>query len=243
MSSVSTAPEASPEEPSRKGLWLAIVLIATLVIVLLVGKFGGFFDPVILGEAMGSWIRSFADGPFGLPALIFAFCICAFIAVPQFVLIGVALYAFGPGLGAFYSWIATLCSGSLTYFLGRLSGNSVLTRVSSKRLDAFSRFIGRNAFLASAIVRNVPAGPFLFVNMVFGALKARYTYYLAGMAVGILPKIAVVGFAGKGVREAFEGNPILAIFMGAAAVAVFAGGLLYVRHRRKSGNILSLRDD
>lgn len=244
MDRVSSPPpdmaESDPKPPSKLGLWLGIGAIGLLAIVLIAGKFGGFFDPVELGDTLGRNIRAFADGPFGLPALILAFCVCAFIAVPQFVLIGVAIYAFGPGLGSVFSWVATLVSGSLTYGIGRVSGDSVLSRISSKRLEAFAAFIGRNAFIASAVVRNVPAGPFLFVNMAFGALKARYAMYLAGMAVGILPKIAVVGFAGKGIRAAVEGNPMLAILMGIAAVAVFVGGILYVRHRRRQGNIVSL---
>ncbi|MEM9225779.1 MAG: VTT domain-containing protein [Pseudomonadota bacterium] len=227
----------------RRNLWLAAGGIGLLAVILLVGKFGGFFDPVQLGVRLGEEIRRFADGPFGLPALIVAFCVCAFIAVPQVVLIGVAMFAFGPGLGSVYAWIATMCSGSLTYGLGRASGSSVMSRVSSKRLDAFASFVGRNAFLASAIVRNVPTGPFLFVNMAFGALRAGYVPYAAGMALGIIPKIALVGFAGKGIRAAVEGNPALAIMMGLAAVAVLAGGFLYVRHRRRAGNILSLSEE
>ncbi len=226
---------------SRKSLWLSLAFVAGLIGLLLVGKFGGFFDPEELGTDLGMAIRAFADGPFGLPALILAFCVCAFIAVPQFVLIGVAVFAFGPGLGAFYAWISTMFSGSLVYWIGRVSGNSVLSRVSSHRLDRFSRFVGRNTFVASAVVRNVPAGPFLFVGMVFGALKARFVPYFAGMGVGSIPKIALVALAGKGIRAAVEGNPVLAVVMSIAAVAVFAGGLFYVRHRRRKGENIALK--
>ena len=228
---------------SRKSLWITLAFVVGLIGLLLVGKFGGFFEPEELGADLGVAIRDFADGPFGVPALILTFCVCAFIAVPQFVLIGVAVFAFGPGLGAVYAWIATMCSGSLVYGIGRVSGNSVLSRVSSRRLDRFSRFVGRNAFVASAVVRNIPAGPFLFVGMVFGALKARFVPYFAGMGIGIIPKIALVAFAGKGIRAAVEGNPVLAIVMGGAAVAVFIAGLSYVRHRRRKGENIALKAD
>jgi len=238
--------QTPPSQPvtvtgSRKSLWITLAFVAGLVGLLLVGKFGGFFDPEELGVSLGVAIRDFADGPFGVPALILTFCICAFIAVPQFVLIGVAVFAFGPGLGAVYAWIATMCSGSLVFGIGRMSGKSVLSRVSSRRLDRFSRFVERNAFVASAVVRNVPAGPFLFVGMAFGALKARFVPYLAGMALGSIPKIAIVAFAGKGIRAAIEGNPVLAIVMGIAALGVFGGGWLYVRHRRRKGENIALK--
>ena len=235
----------SPSHPtkptaSRKSLWAALIFIAVLVVLLLVGKFGGFFEPEVLGKGLGLAIREFADSPYGLPALILAFCCAAFIAVPQFVLIGVAVFAFGPGLGSVFAWIATMCSGSMLYGIGRFSGSSVLARISSRRLDRFTRFVGRNALLASVVVRNIPAGPFLFVNMVFGALKVRFVPYFAGMAVGIIPKIALIAFAGKGIRAAVEGNPVLAIGMGIAALAVFAGGFFYVRTRRGKGENIAL---
>lgn len=240
-------PERAPEPreetrpESRKGLWAALVLVAGLAVLVLVGKFGGFFEPEQLGAALGLAIRDFADGPYGVPALVLAFCAGAFLAVPQFVLIGVAVFAFGPGLGAVYAWVATMTSGSLSYGIGRVSGHSVLSRISSRRLDRFTRFVGRNAFVASAVVRNIPAGPFLFVNMVFGALKAGFAAYFAGMALGSVPKIALVAFAGKGIRAAVEGNPVLAVLMGLAAIAVFAGGWLYVRYRRGKGDNIALR--
>lgn len=239
MDTSSTSP-APPESASRRRLWLAVGAIVLLVVILLVGKFGGFFDPEELGIWLGQEIRTFADGPLGVPALVLTFCVCAFIAVPQFVLIGIAVFAFGPALGSLYAWIATMCSGSLTYGIGRVSGDSVLSRASSKRLDAFRDFIGRNAFIASAVVRNVPMGPFLFVNMVFGALRARFSHFLGGMAVGIIPKIAVVGFAGKGIRAAVEGNPVLAVSMVIAATAIFAWGIWYVRQRRAKGENIAL---
>ncbi len=233
-------PSPSPQPTSKRSLWIALGATGILVGVLLAGKFGGFFDPEVLGAQLGREIRSFADGPLGLPALILTFCVCAFIAVPQFVLIGIAVFAFGPALGALYSWVATLCSGSLTYWIGRVSGNSTLARLSSRRLNAFRDFVTRNAFIASMVTRNAPMGPFLFVNMVFGALRAHFWPFFAGMAIGIIPKIAIVAFAGKGIRAAVEGNPVLAVAMVAAAVAVLVAGIWYVRRRRARGENLSL---
>lgn len=240
MTEMTPLPMEPAKPPSRFRLFLAGGFIIGLIVVLLIGKFGGIFDPVQLGDALGQYVRTFADGPFGLPVLIIAFCVSAFIAVPQFVLIGVAIYAFGPGLGSVYSWIATLVSGTMTYWIGVVSGQSMLVRLSSKRLDKFAAFVGRNAFAASGIVRIVPSGPFLVVNMAFGALRASFWGFLGGMALGVIPKIALVGFAGKGIRAAVEGNPVLAAVMILAAIAVFAGLFLYVRYRRRKGENIAL---
>ena len=237
-----TPPESAPGTPaSRRRRWIEIGVLVAIVASLLIGKFSGLFDPVTLGETLGRELRAFADGPFGIPAIILVFCVGAYLAVPQFILIGIAVVAFGPWLGSVYSWLATMVSGTLTYAVGYWSGGAVLERVSKGRMARFSAFVSRNAFLASAVVRNVTAGPFVFVNTVFGALRASFWAYFAGMGVGIIPKIALIAFAGKGIRAALEGRETLAIAMIAAALAILAGSWLYVRQRRRKGENIALR--
>ena len=225
---------------SGAGIWFAIAAIGVLVAILLIGKFGGFFDPEDLGRSLGQMVREFADGPFGVPVLILTFVVCAYIAMPQFILIGVAIFAFGPVWGALYAWIATLVSGVITYWTGRISGQAVLSRVAGRRLGAFAEFVDRNAFVASAVVRNITAGPFVFVNMVFGALRAGFVPYMAGMAAGILPKILVIAFAGEGILAMLDGNPVWAAIMAAAIVAILVGGWYYARSRRRKGENIAL---
>lgn len=238
----SSSSSAQPDPPphSKVRLWLAVGIVALVTGLLLAGKFGGFFDPQDLGHQLGEAVRAFADGPLGVPVLIVIFCVCAYIAVPQFILIGVAVYAFGAAPGAVYAWLATMASGVLTYWVGRASGPAVLSRISSKRLDRFRGFVERNAFVASAVVRNLTAGPFVFVNSVFGALRVSFWAYMGGMGLGILPKIALIAFAGKGLRAALDGNEWLAAGMALIALLIFGGGWLYVRNRRQQGKNIAL---
>ena len=224
---------------SRRGLWIALAALAVMAALFALGRFTDFLDI----EAVQAAIASFADGPWGGPALILTFCVCAFIGVPQFLLIGVAVFAFGPLWGAVWSWVATLCSGTLTFWLGRLFGESTLQRFSRGRIKRFADFVARNAFAASAIVRNVPTGPFLVVNMLFGAIRSNYLHYLSGMALGVIPKIALVAFGLQAIQAALEGNIWMAAGAAAAAVLVFLGGFLYVRHRRRKGENIALSAD
>ena len=231
--------EAQKATKSHIGLWLTLAAMAFVLSLFLFGRYTDFINLEALQEA----IRIFAEGPWGVPALILTFCACAFIGVPQFVLIGVAHYAFGPVWGAVWSWVATLCSGTITFWLGRFFGETTLERLGEGRIKRFTRFVARNAFAASAIVRNAPAGPFLMVNMVFGAVRAKYLHYLGGMALGIIPKIAVVAFGMQAIEAALGGNIWLAIGAASVALACFVGGLLYVRYRRRKGENIALGSD
>lgn len=232
-----TAPSLPPKaNGSKLGLWLALGALALVLSLFLFGKYTDFVNLDALQEA----IRQFADGPWGIPALILAFCACAFIGVPQFVLIGIAVYAFGPVEGAIWSWIATMISGAITFWLGRFFGAATLARLGEGRVKRFTNFIARNVFAASAIVRNAPAGPFLMVNMVFGAVHAKFLHYWAGMGLGIVPKIAMVAFGLQAIQAALGGNIWVAVGAGISAIAVFLGGYLYVSHRRHKGENIAL---
>lgn len=235
-----TESNSSPERPNGKmGLWLAAAAIILVIALFLLGR----FTDVLNVDALQSAIKQFASGPFGVPALILTFCACAFIGVPQFLLIGIGVYAFGPVWGAIWSWVATLCSGTLTFWLGRWFGEATLQRVGQGRLKRFADFVAKNAFVASAVVRNAPTGPFVMVNMLFGAIRAQYLHYLAGMGIGIIPKIALVAFGLQAIQAALQGNIWAAVFAAVAAVAVFAGGFLYVRQRRRKGENIALSAD
>ena len=224
---------------SRFGLWVGIGLIVLLLSLFLFGRYTEILNIDALQRAIGE----FADGPWGVPVLILTFCVCAFIGVPQFLLIGIAVYAFGPLWGAVWAWMATLCSGVITFWLGRLFSTATLNRLGKGRIKRFAEFVARNAFAASAIVRNVPTGPFLLVNMVFGAIGAKFTHYLGGMALGVIPKIALVAFGLQAIQAAIEGNFWTALAAALAALGVFLGGFFYVRHRRRKGENIALGAD
>ena len=235
---MSEQPQHMTAEPSRskRGLWIGLGALALVVALFLFGRYTEFLDLQALERA----IAIFADGPWGVPAIILTFCACAFIGVPQFLLIGIAIYAFGPLWGAIWSWVATLCSGTVTFWLGRFFGDATLNRLGEGRIKRFADFVARNAFAASAIVRNVPTGPFLMVNMLFGAIRAKFLHYLGGMALGVIPKIALVAFGLQAIQAALAGNIWLAAAAAIAALAVFLGGFLYVRHRRRKGENIAL---
>ncbi|MEM7660834.1 MAG: VTT domain-containing protein [Pseudomonadota bacterium] len=165
----------------------------------------------------------FADTPWALPVAILVFCIGAFLALPQFALIAAAVIAFGPVTGFAWSWLSILFSGTATFFAGRWIGEGAFRRYAGDRARRLSGMIERNAFIASAIVRNVPAGPFLFVNMAFGISGARWLPYISGLALGTIPKTALIAFAGQGVVSAATGSPWIGLSIALAVVLIWFG--------------------
>lgn len=184
---------------------------------------------------------SFADSWWALPVVVAAFVATSFIGAPQFVLIAVTVAAFGPTKGFLFAWTATLASASTNFLLARYVGGRWLRRVGLDRLEGMLEAVGRNGFLAAMLVRIIPTGPFIVVNSALGLTPARYVAFLAGTAVGIVPKTALIALLGKVVDRALSGDPLAIGYLALAAalwlaLAYAAKRGIEARDRRRTAN-------
>jgi uncharacterized membrane protein YdjX (TVP38/TMEM64 family) len=214
------------------GLSLSLSALAVGVCVAL-----AMLTPAPLARSLLHGLLADAGGPWSLPAAICAFAVFAFLGVPQFALIAAAILAFGPAWGAFDSWVGTLISALVGFWLGRRLGADALKRAGGARVAAILESVGRNGFAASLIVRLLPSLPFLAVNMIAGAMPISAFDYAAGTAIGIVPKIALTAIAGGSLlRLPTDRVAGLAVFGAAAAgwICVSLGAFLWLRARRSA---------
>lgn len=211
------------------------LLLGLMVAILLIGK----SSLGVEAEArLEHWLEGYAGSPWAFAATVALFVLSAFIGAPQFLLIAACVVAFGPSLGFWYSWAATVVSAGVTYWLGRGPTARLLDRLGSRRIERMKRFIDRNAFYASFVIRNVPSAPFIVVNMAFGAARANFLGYMAGCALGVLPKTALVAFFGGAVFTAVSGDGIWHSLVLAGAALAWLALMLGVREwirRRRAG--------
>lgn len=165
------------------------------------------------------WLGS-VHGIWGLPVAVGAFAVLAFLGVPQIVLIAAAVVAFGPWLGMTYSWIGTLASAQVGFWLGRAFGGKLLRDLGGSGVNSFMKLIGENGFLASLIVRLVPSAPFIVVNMAAGVTPMRQRHFAAGTALGIVPKIVLTAFAGNSLVQSLKGQGNFGHYLTLAFVVV-----------------------
>lgn len=176
-----------------------------------------------------AWLQGYAGSPWAFAVTVVLFVASAFIGVPQFILIAACVVAFGPSLGFWYSWAATVASAGVTYWLGRGPTARLVDRFGGKTTGRLKRFVGKNAFYASFMIRNVPSAPFIVVNMAFGATRANFWAFLAGCGLGVLPKTALVAFFGGAVVTAVSGDGVWTSLILAGAALLWLGLMLGVR--------------
>ena len=211
---------------AQRTTWVSLALLLGVGAMIVLGKSGVLG---LVSEDVEHFLTSLRQGPWGLPAVILVFCVSAYVAAPQFVLIGACVVAFGPLYGFLYAWAGTILSGIITFYTGRWAGSGMLRRYGGNTANRLSRFIGRNDFLASLIVRNVPTAPFIVVNMAFGASHANFWRYLLGLIVGVIPKTAIVALLGQSVLSAMGGGLFLAIGGAITVVGIWLSVALAAR--------------
>ncbi|HYC97913.1 TVP38/TMEM64 family protein [Brevundimonas sp.] len=209
----------------RAALATALLLGATVAL-LMIGKsqLG-----LAAEEKLEAWLQGYAGSPWAFAATVILFIAAAFIGAPQFILIAACVVAFGPWSGFLYSWAATIASAGVTYWLGRGPTARMLDRFGGRTLHRLKGFVGKNAFYASFMIRNVPSAPFIVVNMAFGATRASFPAYLFGCALGVLPKTALVAFFGGAVAAAVSGDGVWTSLILAGVAVVWLGLMLGVR--------------
>jgi len=190
------------------------------------------------GEATVERWMGAASGPWALPVAVAAFAALAFLGVPQFMLIAAAVVAFGGWAGFVYSWIGTMASSLVGFYLGRAAGAKALARFSGAGVRRFMDHVGKNGFLASLVVRLVPSAPFIVVNMAAGVTPMRALDFALGTALGIVPKIALTAFAGNSIARAMRGelgrDALWLAVVAAAWIALGWGARLWLRNREKA---------
>lgn len=211
---------------TRRTSAMPMLAIATLVALSLA--------PLLYGDQLAQLVDvSLAQAQrdhLGLPMTILFFTVASFIGAPQPLLVGAAVLAFGPERGFAYAMVATVCAGATNYYAGHISHAEARRRFcASAKARRLMRFIGDNALLSSFLVRFVPSAPFVVVNMAFGVARANFWGFLGGIAVGSMPKTAVVAFGLDVVVKALHGEIGVAAIAGVACVAVWMLLLVVVR--------------
>ncbi|HEY3797798.1 MAG TPA: VTT domain-containing protein [Caulobacteraceae bacterium] len=213
-----------------RSLAISFVLFGGVGIVFLLGAPAlGLTGPA----GVERWL-TLAHGPWALPAAVAAFAALAFLGAPQVILIAAAAVVFGPWQGSLYSWIGTMVSALIGFEVGRLFGGRLIRDLRSPGLVRFMTLIGQNGFMASLVIRLVPAAPFIVVNMAAAVANVRRRDFALGTAIGILPKILLTAFAGGAATAAFRGGGLVQFGLLALTLAIWLGAAWLARRWLRS---------
>ncbi|MEM9329804.1 MAG: VTT domain-containing protein [Pseudomonadota bacterium] len=154
----------------------------------------------------------------------------ATIGAPRQMISFFAAYFFGFLAGTVLALSATVIGGVTTYTIARLFQGYFREFVRGKLVFAV-QFWRENTFLATLIVRLLPAGSNLITNLAAGALKISPIRFFAGSAIGYIPQTVVFAMMGAGVNLESEQQVFISIVL--FVVSAVLGLMLYARYRKR----------
>jgi uncharacterized membrane protein YdjX (TVP38/TMEM64 family) len=108
---------------------------------------------------------------------------------------------FGPLKGFFLNMIGFFLSATVGFFLSRMLGTGVINKLTKGKLLKFDKGIEKNGFKIMALLRFPPIFPYDIVSMTAGVTKIKYSKFILGSVIGIIPENICYSLMGKSIEE------------------------------------------
>lgn len=138
-------------------------------------------------------------------------------------------YAFGFLPGVLLSMLAVVAGCILSFYVARYLLRVFLLRHYAGRIHSMGRFIKENTFAMTMLIRLLPLGSNLMVNVAAGVSGARSIPFFFGSAIGYLPQMLIFALVGSGssVDQFWQVIVAMSLFV----VATVLGIWLYRKYR------------
>lgn len=184
---VSSVPAAS----TRASTWIKLVLLVVLVTVGIVVFRYTSLSEYIQPERLKGFFEAIA-GRWWAPLMYIAvYAGGSLIAVPGVILTVLGGLTFGTGYGTLYVIVGANLGASLAFGLARVLGREFVEKHVKGPIDAIDRQLRNQGLLRVLQLRLIPLVPFNVLNFACGLSGVRYSHYLLGSLVGMLPGIFV----------------------------------------------------
>lgn len=209
--------------PYRIGSMNPRVIFKGLALIISLAALGYLFQSSDLGGSVNeAWIdaRVRDSGLHGILLFLLMGGIFTAIGLPRQVIAFLGGYAFGVALGTLFGALAALLGCMLGFTYARALGQGILQPRLKGRAERFDRFVQHHPFSMTLLLRLLPLGSNLVINLAAGISRVRPMPFFAGSFVGYLPQTLVFALVGSGVRV----DP--ALNLGLAIVLFVISGLL-----------------
>lgn len=133
------------------------------------------------------WARRAGDEWWMPIVTILAYTPVAFTLFPRPLLTLFAVIAFGPIEGFVYAMLGIELSAWVSFVLGKAMNRNTVRRIAGTRLNGILHVLRRRGLVAMTALRLVPIAPFLVEGVVAGAARVKFSDFMIGTALGMLP--------------------------------------------------------
>ena len=129
----------------------------------------------------------FADHP-GAPIVIaLAYIAASFILLPRPILTLASILIFGPWQTAVFGLAGLLLAAAAAFWLGRMDRLNRLWAATDPALNTIATKLQGGAIYSVVVMRMLPIAPYTIVNLFAGSLGIRFSDFIMGSFIGLLP--------------------------------------------------------
>lgn len=151
------------------------------------------------------------------------------IGLPRQIPAFVAGYAFGPWYGLVLALVAQVMACALDFIWARAVARDFCRRRFGARLNWVDQRLARHTFIATLMLRLMPIGSNLLLNLAAGLTSVRMVPFVAASALGFIPQTLVFAMFGQG---SAHGHAYLLLLGGLTFLASVVLGLFLLRQNR-----------
>jgi len=122
------------------------------------------------------------------------------VGVPRQIVSFAGGYVFGAGAGTILALAGTGLGCALSFTYARLLGRDMVQRRFGRRLRRLASALTTEPFVTTMVIRFIPVGNNLAMNLLAGVLPMPATPFLLGSLVGYAPQTLIFAILGSGVR-------------------------------------------
>lgn len=211
------------------------ILQGLILIALLIG-FAFLVDSGRFSDLLGKdWIDGqIRDNGFnGRLLFVVIAALFASVGLPRQIVAFLAGYGFGFSLGVGLAMLAIVSACTLSFGYGRL-GSVIFSSVQMpQRMQRLAGFIKDNTFTSTLMIRLLPLGGNLLVNLTAGAVRVPGVPFFAGSILGYIPQTLVFVLIGSGVQV--DHGQRIGVGVVLFVISTLLGVKLYRRYRVRLG--------
>lgn len=179
------------------------ILLRGFVLVLSLAALGYLLKATALGTALDkAWIDSAIRGQGAAGELLFIAAGAVFtgLGLPRNLIAFLGGYAFGAIDGTALALAATALGCAGAFFYARLLGRDFVARRFPGRVRKIDDFLSRNPFSMTLLIRLLPVGSNLVVNLTAGVSRVNFTAFIGGSVLGYIPQTFIFALMGSGIN-------------------------------------------
>jgi phospholipase D1/2 len=133
------------------------------------------------------WARRAGDEWWMPIVVILLYTPVAFTLFPRPLLTLFSVIAFGPLQGFVCAMLGIELSAWVSFALGKALDRNTVRRIAGTKLNGILSVLRRRGLVAMTALRLVPIAPFLVEGVVAGAVRVKFSDFMIGTALGMLP--------------------------------------------------------